>query len=192
MPVFSASTAIFTAARMRRVRLHLKQGGVIAYPTESCYGLGCDPRNRAAVMRLLKIKGRPQGKGLILIGSDFAQLKSYASPLSQAEWQKISNSWPGPVTWLLPASHMAPPWLRGRHSSIAVRVTAHPQAAFLCQNIGMALVSTSANRAGLKPIRNYSECVNAFGSDVLVLPGMIGKRRRPSTILDLETDKVIR
>jgi L-threonylcarbamoyladenylate synthase len=192
MPRFSATTAVLSSALLSRVRAHLKQGGVIAYPTESCYGLGCDPRNRSAVMKLLRFKGRPQHKGLILIGSDFSQLRPYAAPLNDAQWHKISPSWPGPVTWLLPVTRKTPPWLRGSHKSIAVRVTAHPLAARLCHAVNMPLVSTSANSTRQKPARTYAACVKNFGKGVLVVPGLIGKRRQPSTIMDVITGAVIR
>lgn len=188
----TAATAVLNAALIRKLRRHLKQGGVIAYPTESCYGLGCDPRNRRAVIRLLRLKGRPQHKGLILIGAGFSQLQSYAAPLNNGDWQKISPTWPGPVTWLLPAARRTPAWLRGGHESIAIRVTAHQFAAALCSAAGMALVSTSANRSGLKSVRSYSDCVKVFGNDALVLPGVVGKQRQPSTIIDLSTGTVIR
>lgn len=187
-----ASTALLNAALTRKLRRHLKQGGVIAYPTESCYGLGCDPRNRQAVMTLLKLKRRPPGKGLILIGANFSQLSSYALPLGEAQWRQISPSWPGPVTWLLPAARRTPPWLRGRHASIAVRVTAHPLAAGLCKSVNMALVSTSANRAGHQPARTYADCVRTFGRGVLVVPGITGRRRQPSSIMDLATGRKLR
>lgn len=191
MPL-SAATSVLTAALLQKIRAHLKQGGVIAYPTESCYGLGCDPRNRRAVMKLLRLKSRPQYKGLILIGSDFIQLSPYAAPLTQAQIRKLVPSWPGPVTWLLPVANNTPPWLRGRHKSIAVRVTAHSLAARLCQGLNMALVSTSANRSGLKPARNYRACIKAFGHEALVLPGLIGRCRRPSTIMDIVSGARIR
>lgn len=189
---YSSATAVLTAALIHTLRTHLKQGGVIAYPTESCYGLGCDPRNRRAVMKILRLKGRPQKKGMILVGADFCQLKSYVAPLDAGQWQKISPTWPGPVTWLLPASRKALPWLRGRHCSLAVRVTAHPFAAHLCRVLGMALVSTSANRSGKKSARSYRECKHLFGDRVLTLPGQIGRRKLPSTIIDLLTGAVIR
>lgn len=192
MPHYSSSTAVLTTELLSRVHAHLKQGGVIAYPTESCYGLGCDPSNRRAVMKLLRLKGRPQRKGLILIGADFRQLRPYAAPLSDTQWQRIFPTWPGPVTWLLPAARHTPSWLRGAHRSIAVRVTAHPVAARLCQAANMALVSTSANRAGLRSARSAADCFRAFGSDVLVVPGRIGKNKKPSTIMDLDSGKVIR
>lgn len=192
MPRFSASTSVLNAALLRRLRAHLKQGGVIAYPTESCYGLGCDPRNRRAVMRLLRLKGRPQRKGLILIGANFSQLQPYAAPLSAEQWRRVAPFWPGPITWLLPAARMTPAWLRGSHKSIAVRVTAHPLAARLCHAVNMPLVSTSANSTRQKPARTYAACVKNFGKGVLVVPGLIGKRRQPSTIMDLMTGAVIR
>ena len=192
MPRFSLTTVVLSTALLSRVRAHLKQGGVIAYPTESCYGLGCDPRNRRAVMKLLRLKGRPQRKGLILIGSDFSQLQPYVASLSTAQWRTIAPSWPGPVTWLLPAARNTPAWLRGSHKSIAVRVSAHPPAARLCQALGMALVSTSANRSGMMPARSYRQCVRQFGARVFTLPGQIGHRRRPSTIMDLASGGVMR
>ncbi len=192
MPPLFAATSVLSAARLQKIRAHLKRGGVIAYPTESCYGLGCDPRNRRAVMKLLRLKGRPQSKGLILIGADFSQLNSYAASLSRGQMAKLAPSWPGPVTWLLPVADNTPPWLRGRHNSIAVRVTGHPLASRLCKLLGMALVSTSANRSGLNPARTYAACVRAFGREVMVVPGLIGKRRRPSAIMDLVTDAVLR
>jgi len=191
MPL-SVATSVLTTALLQKIRAHLKQGGVIAYPTESCYGLGCDPRNRRAVNKLLRMKGRPQRKGLILIGSNFSQLRPYAAPLADGQWQKISPTWPGPVTWLMPAAQMTPSWLRGGHRNIALRVTAHPLAARLCQALNMALVSTSANRAGLRPARTYADCIQAFGDEVLVVPGLIGKRKRPSTIIDLGSEKALR
>lgn len=192
MQKLTAATSVLNTALIHKLRAHIKQGGVIAYPTESCYGLGCDPRNRRAVMKILRLKGRPQYKGLILIGADFGQLESYAAPLDDEQWQQISSCWPGPVTWLLPASRRTPSWLRGDHQSIAVRVTAHPLAARLCQVLGMALVSTSANRSGLKSARTYAACSKSFGNEVIVVPGLVGKRRKPSTIMDLMTGAVIR
>lgn len=177
---------------LRRIRAHLENGGVIAYPTESCYGLGCDPRNARAVRKLLRLKRRPQHKGLILIAADFGQLKRYAAPLDQDQLQRIVATWPGPNTWLLPTSSSTPRWLRGRHASLAVRVTAHPVAAGLCRALHMALVSTSANLAGMKPARTHAACVRVFGHSVLVVPGQIGKNRKPSTIRDLASGRVVR
>lgn len=182
----------YPAALIRKVRTHFRSGGLIAYATESCYGLGCDPRNTRAVRRLLKLKGRPQSKGLILIADRFSRLRRYVLPPTAEQSRLLNRTWPGPHTWLMPASHHAPRWLRGRHENIAVRVTAHPDAAALCRALGSALVSTSANRAGLKPIRRYDACIRAFSRGVMVVPGMVGKRKNPSVIQDLASGRITR
>lgn len=176
----------------RGLQHYLRRGGVIAYPTESCFGLGCDPRNPLAVQRLLRIKGRPERKGLILIASKFNQLKPYLAPLKPSQIAQLHSKWPGPHTWLIPASHNCPFWLTGRHSTIAVRVTAHPVATRLCREANMALVSTSANRSGQKAAKTAKECSQLFGNKVRVITGRIGKRRKPSTIQDLATGKILR
>lgn len=182
----------YSAALIRKVRAHLNDGGIIAYATESCYGLGCDPRNARAVLRLLQLKNRPQSKGLILIADRYSRLRRYVLPPTAEQSRLIDRTWPGPHTWLMPASRHTPRWLRGRHDSIAVRVTAHPDAAGLCRLLGTALVSTSANRAGQKPLKTRSACIQAFGPSVLALPGRVGSRKTPSTIQHLLTGKIIR
>ncbi|MGH8670695.1 MAG: L-threonylcarbamoyladenylate synthase [Burkholderiales bacterium] len=176
----------------RRIRAHLQRGGVIAYATESCFGLGCDPRNQHALTRLLLLKGRPKRKGLILVAADLSQLARYIAPLGPAQREILMQSWPGPHTWLVPVRHGVSPLLRGRHTCIAVRVTAHPDSIALCRSMRSALVSTSANRAGLKPLRSYRACVKSFGNQVLVIPGRIGIRKTPSTIRDLVSGKTLR
>lgn len=173
------------------LRAYLKQGGVIAYPTESCYGLGCDPMNRAAVEKILRLKGRGAAKGLILIAANRNQLRPYATRTSiETAWQKAR--WPGPVTWVLPAAKTCPKWLTGGRNTVAVRITAHAGAAQLCRQAGMALVSTSANRSGDSPAKTAAECEAAFGKHLRVLAGKIGMRKRPSTLIDLASGKVLR
>jgi L-threonylcarbamoyladenylate synthase len=179
-------------AQARGLRHYLERGGVIAYPTESCFGLGCDPKSRRGVQRVLRIKGRPQHKGLILIASRLSQLTPYMAPLDAAQTRKLESTWPGPHTWLVPASRRCPMALTGKHPTIAVRVTAYPPASSLCRSVDMALVSTSANRSGGKPAKSARECRRLFGSAVRVIPGRVGARRRPSTIQDLATGRVLR
>ncbi|OHX15968.1 threonylcarbamoyl-AMP synthase [Chromobacterium amazonense] len=176
----------------QRARKQLRHGGVIAYSTESCYGLGCRPLDVRAIHRVLAIKARPNHKGLIVIAADFEQIRHLVRPLSAAQRAELARYWPGPYTFLLPASRRVPPALRGRHDKIAVRVTAHGEAAALCRALGTALVSTSANRAGQKSLKTAQACRKAFKDKVLTLPGRIGKRRKPSTIIDLETGRVLR
>lgn len=176
----------------RAIAAHLKRGGLIAYPTESCYGLGCDPRNRNAALRLLKLKQRPQHKGLILIAGKYAQLASYLKALTPAEQATLQNDGAQAITYLMPAKQSCPRWLRGAHDTLAVRLTAHPEAAVLCNTLNMALVSTSANRSGGKPSRTYAQCQRLFGAQVWVLPGRVGKRKKPSTIRAWVDGRVIR
>lgn len=182
----------YSAALIRKVRAHLGGDGIIAYATESCYGLGCDPRNARAVRFMLQLKNRPQSKGLILIADRFDRLRRYVLPPTAEQSRQLGQTWPGPHTWLMPASRHTPRWLRGRHESIAVRVTAHPDAAGLCRALGTALVSTSANRAGMRPLKTRSACAKTFGQSVLVLPGRVGVRKTPSTIQHLLTGRIIR
>lgn len=177
---------------MQRIAAHLRGGGVIAYPTESCYGLGCDPGNRNAVKRILKLKRRPQSKGLILIASAYRQLCRYIQPLAADEQARLTRDGAQAITYLMPVRHGCPRWLRGVHDTLAVRITAHPGAAALCDALNMALVSTSANVGGDRPARTYADCRRRFGSQVLVLPGRVGKRKRPSTIRGWENGRIIR
>ena len=174
------------------LRAHLRRGGLIAYPTESCYGLGCDPRNLRALKRLIRLKGRSAAKGMVLLADCFKRLKFFIRPLSAVEQARVNHNWPGPVSWVVPASAACPPLLTGGRATIAVRVTAHPDAARLCRSLGMALVSTSANRSGKKPAQTAAECRRIFGARVRVIDGRIGQRRRPSTLIDLATGTVFR
>ena len=179
-------------ASTRSIAAHLRRGGLIAYPTEYCYGLGCDPRKRDAVQRLLKLKRRPQGKGLILIAGKFAQLAPYLQSLTPDQQNTLRRDGAQAITYLMPAKPGAPCWLRGAHNTLAVRITAHPEAAALCNALNMALVSTSANRSGAKPARTYAQCRRLFGESVWVLPGKVGTRKKPSTICTWADGKIIR
>jgi len=174
------------------LRAHVRRGGLIAYPTESCYGLGCDPRNPRALKRLLHLKGRDAAKGLLLITDRLRRLRPYIRPLPAGDLARMTRSWPGPVTWVVPASANCLPELTGGRPTIAVRVTAHRGAARLCRGLGMALVSTSANKSGRKSAKTAAECRRIFGARVRVVAGRIGRRRRPSTLIDLATGTILR
>ncbi len=171
----------------------LQLGEIIAYPTEAVYGLGCDPYNAAAVLRLLQIKDRPVEKGLILIASDQSQLRPFMAKLSDTMQARLDASWPGPTTWLVPASEQTPLWLRGQHTSIAVRVTAHPVAAALCRAAGQAIVSTSANLSGKRPARSRLQVQLQLHNRIRhILGGETGKHSKPTEIRDLLSGKVFR
>lgn len=173
------------------LRAFLKQGGVLAYPTESCFGLGCDPMNRRAVETIFRLKGRSAAKGLILIAANRNQLRPFATRASiDAAWR--SGRWPGAVTWILPATKTCPAWLTGTHKTVAVRIPKHAGAAQLCRDAGMALVSTSANRSGQPAAKTADQCRRLFGGRLRIMDGRIGTRKRPSTLIDFASGKVLR
>jgi L-threonylcarbamoyladenylate synthase len=171
----------------------LKQGGIIAYPTEAVFGLGCDPDDDAALNRLLALKQRPAEKGLIIIAASFEQLKPYIQTLTENQKQKLLATWPGRVTWLLPVKNTVSRLLVGQHDSIAARVTAHPIASELCRQYGKPLVSTSANLSGHEPARSVGEVKKQFANNLdYIVDGDVDLKAMPSEIRDLISDKVIR
>jgi L-threonylcarbamoyladenylate synthase len=178
---------------LRVVARTIQAGGIVAYPTEAVYGLGCDPCNEPAVQRLLALKHRPMHKGLILIAADFAQLTPFLQPLSPADQTRLAATWPGPYTWLIPTRTDTPRWLRGQHDTLAVRVTAHPLAAALCRACGHALVSTSANFSGRPPARTALAVRRQLGRMIdTLLAGPTGGAVKPTEIRDLRSSQLVR
>ncbi|HRD49610.1 MAG: Sua5/YciO/YrdC/YwlC family protein [Candidatus Competibacter sp.] len=179
--------------RLKAAARVVRAGGLIAYPTEAVYGLGCDPRNGPAVQRLLALKRRSWRKGLILIAADFAQLAPFLQPLDPTDCDRLAATWPGPHTWLIPARADTPQWLRGRHDTLAVRVTAHPLAAALCRACCHPLVSTSANFSGRPPARTALAARRQLGRVIdYLLPGPTGGAAQPTVIRDLRTGQQVR
>ncbi len=174
-----------SALRLRLAARQLRDGKLLAYPTEAVWGLGCDPLNPQAVAALLALKGRPDSKGLILIAADFAQIEPFLDIPAGEMRERLRASWPGPVTWIVPAAPKTPPWLRGKRGTLAVRVTAHPTASALCRAFGGAIVSTSANRSGARPARTLLKTHGYFPRAPLhYLPGSLGGLDRPTAIFD--------
>lgn len=173
----------------------LRNGEVIAYPTEGVFGVGCDPDSPQAIEKLLKLKQRPIEKGLILIAASYQQLLPYIdeSQLSAEQLQQVQNSWPGPVTWVMPCSEKVSDWVSGQYDSIAVRVSDHPLVQKMCNAFGKPLTSTSANLSGQPPCMTTEEVYQQLGSQlVAVLEGQTGGREKPSEIRDAKTSQVLR
>lgn len=176
------------AAAQRKLKAHLKRGGLVAYPTESCYGLGCIPTLPHALNRLIHLKKRPQHKGMIVIGSRLQQVDPLLDNLSESLQQRLQSEWPAPKTFLLPVQTDILPALRGKQrSKLAVRVPAHEGARRLCQVLNTPLVSTSCNRAGKRACKTAREAKRQFGREVWIISGLIGKQKQPSQIIDGET-----
>lgn len=167
---------------LRRAVRVLRAGGLIAYPTEGVFGLGCDPSNPGAIADLLALKHRSPNKGFILIAEAVEQLVGWVT-IPPSLTARLNDCWPGPVTWILPTGHKVPTLLRGGHDGLAVRVTAHPVAAALCHEFGGPLVSTSANLGGRRPARSALALHKAFRHDpVLRVPGKLGDSPGPTPI----------
>ena len=179
-----------------RLRLALRAiaaGGVIACPTEAVWGLSCDPHNRSAVQRLLALKGRSPSKGLILVAATEQQLEFLLAGLEPQLRQTLSESWPGPSTWLVPHHGRVPVWIHGEHATVAVRVSAHPVVSALCSGWGAPLVSTSANPSGSRPVRQAYQVKRYFGEELdYLLPGKVGKSGPPTEIRYLASGQIIR
>lgn len=190
MPGFGVRTS---GRQMQTALCALRRGGIVAYPTEGCFGLGCDPRDIRAVQDLLRIKNRHQRRGLILIAGDWNHIAPWVDTSDRTAVARARGSWPGPYTWLLPARSGVSRWLRGEHDTIAVRVTAHPLAAALCRRFNSAIVSTSANLRGGPPAVTAAQVHRLFGRRVdLVLPGRLGGSKGPTEIRDARTGALVR
>ena len=187
----SSSELIAAAATLNR-------GGIIAYPTETVYGLGCLPNNTDAIKQLLAIKQRPVEKGLILIGANPQQLSPYVSDLDDHLWQKLSGLKNGntphrTTTWIVPAAKSVSRWIRGNRDTLAVRITKHTDAHALCLACNSALISTSANESGLPPAQSHTDLSPALLSQLdYILRGECGNDSVPSRIEDIISGEIIR
>lgn len=178
---------------IREAVRQIAAGGVIAYPTETVYGLGCNPFDGNAVLRLLDLKQRRMEQGLILIGSHFEQLEALLLPLDSAVRKRVATPGTIPTTWVLPCLANIPVWLRGRHGSLAIRVTTHPQAIALCDTWGGPLVSTSANIHGHPPAKTPLAIRRAFHNRLdYILHGTTGSTNRHSQIRNGLTGAILR
>jgi L-threonylcarbamoyladenylate synthase len=183
-------TSRLAIARAARVVL---AGGVVAYPTEAVFGLGCLPDDSAAVLRLLAIKHRSWRSGLLLIGSELAQLERFVLLPAEPRRREIIAAWPGPVTWVLEARPSAPRWITGGRGTVGVRLTAHAVAHDLCERVGQAIVSTSANVSRRPPHRRLATLRRDLGAAVdYVLAGELGGLAQPTVIMDGRTGRVLR
>ncbi len=166
-------------------------GGVLAYPTEGVYGIGCNPADEQALNRLLAIKSRDSDKGLILIAANTAQLSPWMATLSGEQLRRIGTSWPGPVTWIVPARERTSGLLTGGRSTLAARVTAHQPVIDLCLAADTALVSTSANLSGHPPARTPEALSELAGIDGF-LQGPLGTLSTPTPIYDVVSGSQLR
>lgn len=183
-----------TESRASEAARRLREGELIAYPTEAVWGIGCDPFNREAVYRLLRLKQRPVNKGLLLVAAEMEQVGKSLTQLSADQVARLRETWPGHITWLVPdPAGLYPEWIRGEHPTVAIRVSDHPVVRELCTAFGGPIVSTSANPAGEPEFRSMEEVRRQFGADIgCMVEGELGGHGKPSEIRDLATGERIR
>lgn len=168
-------------------------GGVVAYPTEGVFGLGCDPNNETAINNLLALKKRSIERGFILIAAQHSQLQPFIGNLSADIEHKLSETWPGPVTWILPCSANASAAVTGGKPTIATRVTDHPTASALCTACNSAIISTSANISGETACTQATGVASVFGDKLdYILDYPVGNLDGPTPIFDGLTGKQLR
>lgn len=178
--------------QIRLAAHRLAYGGVIAYPTEGVWGLGCLPDDGLAVARILELKRRSRSAGLLLVAADISQFAAYLTGLTPARYDRLSEDWPGPVTWLVPDNGEAPGWITGDHDTLGLRVSDHPLVRSLCRRAG-PIVSTSANISGRPAAMNELQVRLTFGNRLdMIVPGNLGGRSGPSRIRLLETGEFLR
>jgi L-threonylcarbamoyladenylate synthase len=171
----------------------IRQGGVIAYPTEAVWGLGCDPFNESAVRRILTLKSRPESKGLILIAGAENQLTPWINALEPDIAQRLISSNETPTSWVVPDTHITPNWVRGEHQSVAIRLSQHKPVQALCDAFQGVIISTSANPAGLEPALNIDEVNTYFGDNIdAIYHAPLGQASQPSQVRDILTNKLFR
>ncbi len=162
----------------------LEAGGVIAYPTDTVYGLGCDPLNKQAIDRLYQIKGMPRNKPLALICKDLANIAKYAI-VENPEYRVLKRFLPGPYCFVLRATREVPRMLTNKQKTVGIRVPAHPVTHALVEALGRPLLSSTAALPGEdEPLIDPWSIDDAFPSLDLVLEADAGGSV-PTTVVDL-------
>jgi L-threonylcarbamoyladenylate synthase len=167
----------------------LKEGGVVVYPTETVYGIGCVPSDPDAAQRVCEIKQRAD-KPLPLICSDIEYARKVVEMTPAAE-KLAAKFWPGPLTMVLSAKVKYSMWVTHGASTLAVRVTEHPVAQKLAKLAGGVIVSTSANISGDEPAKSAQEAKEIFGNKVdVILDSGPSPRSESSTVVDLTGEEI--
>jgi len=176
---------------IRHAAYIINNGGVIAYPTDTIYGLGCDPYNQEAVERINLIKCRPHNKQFILLAGNIDQVKPLID-ISDRQQENIIRK-TEPTSWIVKASKRAPAWLTDADNQLTIRISKHPLVQKLCQRLGHALISTSANISGRNPAKNSLQIHSYFHSSIdKILATNKSLTARPSTIIRLNDNTIIR
>ena len=169
-----------------------KKGGIIAYPTETFYGLGADPFNEDALERLFELKGRPRGKPILVVIREVSELTLLAADIPDVATSLIKRYWPGPLTLVFRAKEGLSELLTGGTGKIGVRLSSSPVTQRLVEILRSPLTSTSANPSGMSPARDYKEVLEYFGDAVdVVIKAERLSTGKPSTVVDVTAEKPV-
>jgi L-threonylcarbamoyladenylate synthase len=164
----------------------IKGGRVIAYPTETFYGLGVKFDSSAALENLYRIKGRSRNKALPLIIGERRMLGLIASSITESAEKLIEKFWPGPLTLLLPAKTNISDLITAKTGKIAVRIPGESFALDLARSLGFPITATSANISGMPPAANIDDVIRYFGDAIdLIIDCGKAPGGKPSTIVDV-------
>ncbi len=179
---------------INRLSKAVEKGAVIAYPTDTIWGLGCHPMCAPAVVNIINIKQRGLEKGLILLSPELDYCIPYMrEDISNPAIRRLEKSYSHPVTWLVPASPECPVWLTGDFATIAIRITNHPFIGSICSAMHSPIVSTSANRHRKPSVRNALQARRQFGENLdYVVTGFSTGTGCASEIKSLESGRIFR
>ncbi len=175
----------------RRAAEILREGGVIVYPAETVYGLGCDPWNREARERIVRLKHRDSARSMLLLADSREMVETVAGPLAPLAARLAEAFWPGPLTLVLRPERELPVWLYGPTGGVAFRVTLSAVSRAIIREFGKPVISTSANISGEPPAATYEDALRLFGGAVdLVVNGVESLSGVPSTVADVTSGRV--
>ena len=166
---------------------YLRQGGIVAFPTETYYGLAVDPDCASAVTKLFVVKNRPEHKPLLLLIEKKEQLETVAQRVPSVYYPLIKKYWPGPLTLIFQAKKTVNPYITGNTGTVGVRISPHPVAQELVKRMGKPITATSANISGFPPARSAQDVVGMLGDTVdYIVDGGKTEAGLPSTILSFQ------
>ena len=170
---------------IKKAAVILQNGGIIVYPTETVYGIGCDPLNEDACMRIQLLKNREEPKPMLLLAYSLAQVEEMAGPLTDNSHKLAQKFWPGPLTVIIKPRTNLPEHLTGFSGGVAFRVTSHPGASALARKFARPITSTSANISRQQPVITYEKALKEFGNKAdMVIESSRDLSGKPSTVVD--------
>ncbi len=176
--------------KIQEASLQIQKGEVVAFPTETVYGLGADAFNEAAIQKIYALKGRPSSNPLIVHIADLNDLELLARPLNAIEKQLVTAFWPGPLTLILDKKETVPMATTGGLSTVAVRMPAHPMALELIKRAGTPIAAPSANLSGKPSATHHDHVRHYFGDQVFCLEGGATQHGLESTVVHVKGNEI--